>query len=316
MTVKAKYGLASAVPLIVAIGALVTAPAVADPLQFQKAPVSNVVSKLDGVFNISIVIRGPLDPATPITLDVPDSSAPSAVLTLVNQLSNDLGANFQKSFVISKVADAIPVSTVHVDTNSSIVFSDTTVNVNDAIQRVASLDGAAVHFADPLSGSVSLTDSTLTVADAANQIAQATHTRWQALYTLTPTTSTVPVDGKVVGWTNEGQKILQLPYSVYIAPPKPEMVKVDSTKTAADQQASATGETAKLNGAAGSSLGVPSAANPYGIGAYGQYNPYGAQDPSAGLFNSFGIDQYGFGNYSGALTTSNGAITVLPYTGY
>jgi hypothetical protein len=233
MTVKAIFGGTAVLPVLGLLTGILILPAKADTLQFDKAPVTDVIAKLDSTFAVTIVLKGDISPQTPVTLDIDDTAASNAVLDAVNQLSNATNSDFQKSFVIRKIADSEQAPPVQINTKASAAFPDNddyTVDVHDAIQQVAALDGATVEVTDPISETnVSLSDLDLPVADAANQIAQKTHTEWEAIYTLTPRSAVPTIEGKVVDRTNEGQPIIEEPFSWYEAPQKPEVVAATDT---------------------------------------------------------------------------------------
>jgi hypothetical protein len=266
MTVKAIRGWAVALPLILSFGAGASAPARANPLSIERAPVTNAVAELDRAFDITIVVKGAVKPETPVSLSVDDRDAPGAVLDAVNQLSNDLGGTFQKSFVISKLPKSEPVPPVHVDSATEIYFSDNSVGAEDSVQRVADLDSAEANFVDPVSGTIFLSDVEFPLSDAANEIAKLTHTRWQAIYTITMGNAPNAPEGRVVDRTNEGQPILQLPFSVYEAPPSnPAPTPAADTKTGPGSKADAQAPTTASNTGANDQYNVY---NPYSIGGY------------------------------------------------
>jgi len=300
MTVKAIGGWAAALSALFLWTGVLSTSARADSLQFDKAPVTDVVAKLDNTFNVTIVLKGDVNPQTPVTLDVDDTTAPNAVLDAINQLSNAIGADFQKSFVISRIADSEPVPPVQINTKTDAAFPDNddyTVDVHYAIQQVAALDGATVDVTDPISQSdVALTDLDLPVADAANQIAQKTHTRWETIYTLTPRSAVPNIEGKVVDRTNEGQPIIEEPFSWYEAPLKPEVTaapdtdkngnpipltdaqKAEAAQEAAAQQAAAAAPVAGMYSPPGagftSGTPYPTTSGPSGIVVVGGNNGF------------------------------------------
>jgi len=280
MTARSKMAWTLVVPIIVSFGSVLCSAVQADPLDFEQAPMSNVVAKLDRTFGISVVVTGRYNPATPVSLMVADPAASNARLDAINQLANSLGSDFQKSFVISKVADASIVPDVRVDTGSHVIFDDNTVDANAAIQKLVLLDNSTVSFADPVSGTVNLSDNDLQVQDAANQIAQQTHTHWQAVYTLTPRSETPSVRGRIVDRTTEGQPIVQLPFSTYIAPEPKEDLEATTPATDATSKDASKAGTAPASGAA--AVGTPATnndpnayANPYANSYANPYaNPY------------------------------------------
>jgi len=273
MTARSKMAWIFILPIVVSFGSVLCSAVHADPLDFEQAPMSNVVAKLDRTFGISVVVTGRFNPDTPVSLMVADPAASNARLDAINQLANSLGSDFQKSFVISKVADESIVPDVRVDTGSHVLFEDNTVDAGAAIQKLALLDNSTVSFADPISGSVNLSDTNLQVQDAANQIAQQTHTHWQAVYTLTPRSQTPLVRGRIVDRTTEGQPIVQLPFSTYIAPePKEDLDTTTPGTDTTGKDAEKTG-TAPASGAA--APGTTPAANSDANAYANQYaNPY------------------------------------------
>jgi len=269
MTVGAIRGWAAALPLILSFGAGASSPARANSLLIEQTPVTNAVAEMDHVFGITIVVKGAIDPEMPVTVSLDDTSAPGAVLDAVNQLSNDIGATFQKSVVISKLPKSEAVPPVHIDGTTEIYFSDNTVGAEDAIQRVASLDSAEVNFTDAVSGTIFLPDVEFTLTDAANDIAQRTHTRWQSVYTLSIGQSSNVPEGKVVDRTNEGQPIIQLPYSVYDSPP-PSPTPPTAPKSGKDKS---TDTTAKTTDAQAPTNELPYNPDNVSVLNFGSYNP-------------------------------------------
>jgi hypothetical protein len=304
MTARFNAGWAVALPIIVSFGSVLCGSAKADPLELNQVPVSNAIAKLDKVYGISIVISGTVNPRTPVSFSVDDTSEASYPLFAVNSLANSLGLDFQKSFVISKVADASGQPGPRMDTNSDVIFADNKVDAASAIEKVAMLDGATVQFTDSVTGTVNLTDTDLKAKDAAGQLAQLTHTHWEAVYTLYSRSVSPTAFGKVVDRTNEGQPIVQLPFATYVYAPPPApapKVVVDTTKPASAAPTGAP-ETAVTQPAQTPGV-VPTApyANPYGYPYQAQYGgqyayPYGYQsyDPYSGQYDN----QYTDPNYT------------------
>jgi len=336
---------AVALPILVSLGSGLSSVARADSLDFEQTPVSNAVARLDKTFGISIVVGGANNPNTPVNLLVADLDKPGARLDAINQLANSLGLDFQKSYVISKVSNDTAIPDVKLDTTSHVVFADNTVDAAAAIQKIGLLDAAIVHFSDPISGKVNLTDNNLQASDAANQIAKQTHTVWQAVYTLTPRSLPAVQRGKIVDRTNEGQPIVQLPFSTYFSPaPKvPEATTQPSTTSVqvpATQASPATSQIPTTAATQPNAVSQPNQvmpyanpytypyANPY-ASAYGNpyANPYYG-NPYASAYGNPYVNPYGdaysnpygdvYGNsyYNGpvpGLTPfGNGAIVVAP----
>jgi hypothetical protein len=190
-------------------------PAGADPIAFDHAPLSNIVAQLSQQYGVNIVLKGSLaqNPSRAVTLRVGDPGTTPTRLQAMNALANAAGVDFQKGFVVSKIAaDDVPPP-VKIDSNGYVVFKDKTVSAKDAIAEVATTDNATIQVSDDVAGNVTFTKSTLRTADAAAEIARQTHTRWRVYYALTP--RSMGLRGKVVDHSNDGQAIVELPFTYY-----------------------------------------------------------------------------------------------------
>lgn len=306
MTARFRMAWAVALPILVSLGSGLSSVAHADSLDFEQAPVSNAVAKLDKTFGVSIVIDGASNPNTPVDVLVADLDRPGARLDAINQLANSLGLDFQKSYVISKVSDDTAIPDVRLDTTSHVVFADNTVDAAAAIQKIGLLDAAIVHFSDPVSGKVNLSDTDLQASDAADQIAKQTHTVWQAVYTLTPRSQPAVERGKIVDRTNEGQPIVQLPFSTYFSPAPKVLDTTPQQQTTSVQVPStvvapATGQAPAATTSQPNAMALPNQTMPYA-------NPNGYANPYA---NPYG---YPYGNpYASAYGNPYGNSYVNPY---
>ena len=195
-------------------------PTSADPLDFKAVPVSEVVSRIDKVFNITLDVKRGIDQSRPITFSVSNPQGKSSLLLAVNSLATAINADYRKEFIISPTADGAPTAAPVIDaSDSSVVFDNETQNAAKAIAIVADLDDASVRITSPLQGDVTFSQRKLSLQEAVEQISSQTHTDWNVAYVLTPHTSRTSTAGRVVGYTGEGQPIIEMPNVKFPATP-------------------------------------------------------------------------------------------------
>lgn len=281
----------------------------ADPISYDQAPLSNVVAHLNQQYGINIVLKGGLtqNPGRPVTLSLGDATTTPTRLQVINALANAAGVDFQKGYVVSKMAaDDVPPP-VKIDTNGYVIFQSTTVPARDAIAAVATTDGATIQIGSDVTGDVTLPKTTMRAADAAAEIARQTHTRWRVYYALTP--HGMAQRGKVVDHNNGGQAIVELPFTYYgsQSPPEEKVADNGTDNAGATTQTNTNSPTGSATNALPYSY-APALAYPttpyytYGTG-YGM-TPFGTPYPTQ-------YGGFGYGGYSG-----NG-VNILPgYGGY
>ena len=262
----------------------------AEPLTFQDVSVANAAAQIGAKYGVGVNLRGL--GGVRVTFSVDDADAADARLQAVNALANAAGADFTKTYVISQAVDGI-TAPARVDATASLPSSQKAYPAREAIDMVAGLDDAAVRFTDAtaMDGTVTLTGSLLTVAQAAAQIAQQTHTRWGTVYTLEPRlTGRVP-GGTVIGHTSGGSAIVQLASVYYhdaawtthqkgvdeavrqeaLAEQQAALAEQQAEQAALAQQAAASGQRAGVG-----------RSTPAGYGSYGTGNGYGISGGTMG----------------------------------
>jgi len=276
-------------------------------LNFDSAPVADVVSQFHSTFGGYIVIKPGVNDNLPVSFSVSSIRQDGAGIETVQDLANALNADWQKSFVISRATSDDTTPTPIIDTKAPLDLSSTTMSAEDAIQLVANADGATVKFYSPVEGTVHFSSRNLTAPQAAREIAEQTHTVWKAYYAIAPRTSRqIPLGAKVIGRTAGGRPILEMPTVTFRTPPP------DVTPPAADQTAAnpATADQTQANAANQnmSNTANPYAANPYLLNPYGMY-PYG-YNPYGGY--GYSGYPYGFNPYGYTPGYSGNGLTVLP----
>ncbi|MBV9850825.1 MAG: hypothetical protein JO250_14215 [Armatimonadetes bacterium] len=318
---RRRTAFAAITSLAVTILALVSR-AGADPIAYDQMPLSNIVAQLGQKYGVSIVLKGELtrDAARPVTFSIGDAGTTPTRLQAINALANAAGVDFQKGFVVSKVASDDVPPPVKIDSNGYVIFKDKTMPARDAITAVATTDSATVQISGDVTGDVTLSKTTLRTAEAAAEIARQTHTRWRAYYALTPRAAAQR--GKVVDRNDSGQAIVELPFTYY-GSKAPEQPNTPANGANADQ--SATGQSPGYNPNAFAytpysyvpSLGYGQMpftfGNGYSMDAFG--NPYQTQYGGFGLGNGgYGFGNGGFGN-GGFGNGGLGGVNILPGTG-
>lgn len=295
---------------VAALSALVVgASAKADVISYQRAPVANIVSQLDTRYHIHIVVRGPLAnvPNHLVSFTVGTTDQPTDRMQAVGAFANAMNMSFLKGFVIDKLPPDETVPKVPIDTSGMVVFQSKTVPVRQAIATVAGTDDATSQVADGVTGTITFTDTTLKSTEAAQEIADQTHTVWRVYYAIEP-------------------------QAMLAAGPQPNLY-FDTNPPAATNDDTA-------NNTANSGNGTNNQTNPQGNGAYPYVSPltnpymsaaangmspygygYGASPYGYGYGASpygYGASPYGYGGYPyGYMGSPYGTVGVMPsYGGY
>ena len=272
--------------LAAAVLALV-GPAVADPVSYDQVPLSNIVAQLGQQYGVNIVLKGNLatDSSRPTTLHVGDPGTTPTRLQAINALANAAGVDFQKGFVVSKMATDDVTPPVKIDSNGYVVFKDKTVPARDAIAEVATTDNATIQVSDDVTGDVTFSKMTLRTSEAAAEIAQQTHTRWRAYYALTP--RSMGLRGKVVDHNNGGQAIVELPFTYYGSKEPPAA----ASSTGADGAPAGTPQNPGLN--AGNPVGYGPVAGGANVAPYSYVSPFGYGQMPFTYGNGYSADSFG-----------------------
>ncbi len=154
----------------------------ADSLTFTSTPASNAVAQMSKRYGVSIVFRGTVNSAQPVTFDVDNADTPDGRVQAMNDLGNALGMDFQKVFIVSKIDPGTTVPEVKVDSGGSLVFPTNRVPARDAIKAIAGVDGALAQIGRAVEGNVVFPSRRMTAAAAAAVVAKQTHTVWRAYY--------------------------------------------------------------------------------------------------------------------------------------
>jgi hypothetical protein len=233
----------------------------AEPLAVDGVSALDAARQISDKYGVNVVFKGNFRTAQPVSFTLPDGDTPGSRLEAINALANAAGADFSKTYVISRVGEGQDLPPIHIDSNANVAFQSTTVSVQDAISAVAAVDNATVQMPDAMGGTVTLSSTQMSDGDAANEIAAQTHTRWKVFYALTP---------RLAGHQ-----------------------KVADAQAAAAQQAAAQQAAADQQAMAANN-GYPAGYNPfaYDPNNFNYYNPYGF----GGYTGPFG----GYGGFEGA----------------
>ncbi len=296
--------------------AYATLPAHAAPLALDNVSALDAARQIGEKYGVNIVFKGDFGPTQYVSFTLTDADAAGARLEAVNTLANAVGADFTKTYVVSRVADGQDVPAPKVDANALVVFPATTVSAEQAISMVAAVDDATVRLPADISGSVTLSGTQLGADGAAQQIAAQTHTRWKVFYAMTPRLGGHQLGGKVIDHTNGGSPITELPdvYYAHIPTPAERAAQAAADQAAANQQA-ASQQAANPQGA--NNGYAPNGYSPYGnygdpsmssgydyADPYGGYN--GGMDGFGGGFSPYGNGGYGNGGYGNGGFSDNG----------
>lgn len=298
-------------PLATMALACVVSGVQAAPMVLDNVSALDAAQQIGDKYGVNIVFKGDFGPTKYVSFTLPDADAAGARLQAVNALANAVGADFTKTYVISHVAVGQDVPVTKVDSNASVVFQSTTVPAQQAITMVAAVDNATAQFPRAIGGDVTLTATKLDADSAAQEIAAQTHTRWKSFYAMFPRIAGRHLGGKVIGRTNGGSPITELPYVYYQhIPTAAERLAQQKADEQAQQQANAqTGANTPGNVPPGMNNGVPmngyspygDYADPNGNDGYNYADPYGY-----GGYGNGGYDSGGYGGYPGGYGYGNG----------
>ena len=250
----------------------------AEPLTFNHTPASNAIAQIQKHYGISISLKGGLNTARPVSFSVDGTGSRADRLQAISNLANALGGDFRKVYTVSPNSEGAATSKVKVDSSANVLFSASALSANEAIQAVAGADDAMAQVDSQITGNVRLSDTTLTVPEAAAEIARQTHTRWKVYYAIYPRSMASRFNGKVIGHTATGRAIIQSPLNTYQKP-----VVVAAQPNDNSDNANGDNSNAMANG------------NMNGNGY--NYNPFGQNGYSAGFdqFGNYGFSGNGFG---------------------
>ena len=284
--------------LACAVGGVQAAPLVLDQVSALDA-----AHQLSDKYGVNIVFKGDFGPTKYVSFTLSDADASGSRLQAVNALANAVGADFTKTYVISKVGAGQDVPVAKIDSNAPIVFPSVTMSAEQAISAVAAVDSATAQFPGDISGNVTLSATQLSVGTAAQEIAAQTHTRWKVFYAMLPRTNGRQTGGKVIGHTNGGSAITELPFVYYQHIPTP-------AERQAQQQASTNVQ--------GSQSGTNSGDATDGFSPFGDYfnsydygSPFGNSVDSGFQNSGFGNGGFGTGSLGNSGYVDNGSGVIL-----
>jgi hypothetical protein len=251
-------------------------------LTFTNASPNSAAAAINQRYGVTIVYKSLVNPGQTVSFSVDNPDTAAGRLLAISDLANAVGMDFQKVYVVSKIDPGATVPEVKIDLDGPIVFSSTQIPARDAIQTVASVDDALVQISDAVTGNVSLSDTHLSAAAAAAEIAKQTGTGWKAYYGLYRRDETPPrFAGMVLDRTANGQSITQSPLVTYRVTTS-HTVPLNSGANAVVGPLPSPSSNPNVSsvptvGVDGSGYGYPD------LGAFG-YNPYGSS-----------YDPYGYG---------------------
>ncbi len=277
-------------------GLSLTSAVRADTLTFTNTPVSNAVAQMSRRYGVSIVFRSVVNSSRPVTFSVDNADTPDGRVQAMNELANALDMDFQKVFVVSRIAPGTSVPEIKIDNDGLIVFPTTKVSAREAIKTIAGVDGALAQISGAVEGSVMFPSRRMTAAPAAATVAKQTGTVWRAYYGFFKRgEQPARLKGDVVDRDINGNPITALPLVTFRNP-----VAAPATVAAG----------------AGGSPPTPNAGPGYGFSPYGYpgYNPYGYD-----YGNPYGYGGFGYPTPNGGMaypgmdyTPGLGAAPVMP----
>lgn len=287
------HSLLSWAALLLLAGSLTgAAPAAPTPaLTFDNVPAAKAAARLASQYGVAIVLQGHFGRHVTFTLD--NAEAPTARLEAVNALANAVVADYTKMYVVSKAADDAPA--VGVDTTATLPFNSVTLSAKEAIETIAAADDATAQIAPDVDGTVTLSGPNLTVAHAAAEIAQQTHTQWKAVYVLAPHVARRIVDGKVIGHTNGGSPIVEYAYVYYPDRQKQAQQQREADKRRQENQQALAEQQTQFQQQVAQQMAQQmafSGQNGFGYGSNPYSNPYATPYPY-GTPSQFGGGFYG-----------------------
>ncbi len=261
----------------------------ADALTFTGMPASNAVSQMSRRYGVSIVFRGTVNSATPVTFTVEDADTPDGRVQAMNDLGNALGMDFQKVFIVSKIDPGTTVPEVKVDSNGPIVFPTNRVAARDAIKAIAGVDGALAQISRVIEGDVVFPSRRMTAATAAAVVAKQTRTVWHAYYGFYKRgQEPARLKGEVVDTDINGNPVTAGPLVTYrnqLSTPAP----LSDIAVNGDLPVSTPGNSFNVVTNSGADFGFSPYGNfgfdPYGYGSGSPYGPggYGYPLPGGGV---------------------------------
>ncbi len=238
----------------------------ADSLTFTRTPASNAVAEMSRRYGVSIVFRSAVSGSKPVTFSVDNADTPDGRVQAMNDLGNALGMDFQKVYVVSKIAPGTSVPEVKVDNDAPVVFPATKVPAREAIQTIAGVDGALTQISGAVEGSVVFPSRRMTAATAAAVVAKQTGTVWRAYYGFFKAgQEPARLKGEIIDRDVNGQPVMALPLVTF----RNQVAKPASTNGVPGTTPNGSDATASLGGY-----------SPYGYSGYSPYgfdygNPYG-----------------------------------------
>jgi hypothetical protein len=295
--------------LVIAVLTVADAPAAraAGTLDIYASRAPVAAAQVAEKYGVNIELRGEF--RRRVTFHVGDADSPGARLDAVNTLANALNADFVKMYVVTKSDGDAPVQAL-VDATARIPFTQTSLSAPEAIARIADADYALARIDGVLDGSVTLSASKLTVAQAMTEIAAQTHTAWKTVYILTPRGAQLAVDQTVIGRTASGAPILQMAKIIYDDPARDArqaLARENARKQAEQQrqQALAAQKQASTQQTASNPVangGTTNGNTPAGYGANPQQYPYNAPNSYPSAYNSgSGMIIFGAANTNGPI---------------
>jgi hypothetical protein len=282
----------------------------ADSLTISDTSAADAAQQIAQKYGVSVVFRGNFDTGQLVNVSINDADSPGSRLAAISALGDAVGADFQKTFVISKMAVDQQVPDPPIDSTGNVVFPSLTMPARRAIEMVTGVDDATAQFYGGIDGTVTLTSTQESARDAAAEIARQTHTRWKGFYALIPRLQRQNVVGKVIDH-NGNSPIIEEPL-IYYQNPQDQQAQAAAEQTAAQQAAAAQAAAQQANAnnqAVANGQQAPNTSdqnnpnNPYamannGYSPYGYaYNPYGnGYDAYGNGYNPYGYAYSPYGN--------------------
>lgn len=290
----------------------------AAPLVINGESMAQAAAELSAKYDVNIVYKGDFGPPKDVTFTVDDADSPGGRLQAINALANAVGADFTKTYVVSKVTEGETAPTAQIDSRTLMTFPSKTMPVQDAISLIASTDSASAQIVGTLNDTVTFSDQSLTASQAADEVAKQTNTRWKTFYALVPRGNGRVTGGKIIGRTSGGQAITELPFVYYTHPKsaaqlqqEAEAAQQQSNQEAAAQQQqdlAAQQQQQQMmaqNGMAQNGMAQNGTAN--GAMMQNGYNGYGYGNNGYGYGNNgYGYSNNGYGNGYGGYGNSYG----------
>lgn len=198
--------------LAACIGALSAAKATPTPIGLNAVPAATAVAVLDRTLHARILLDPRIDPNRLVSLYVSATPSIGRRQRAVVALARQLGADYEKLFIVTKTVGATSAHRPSIDEVASITFNSRHMTARQAMMMVAGSDRASINFHSPVHGYVTLSTNTLTLREAAKEIAAQTHTTWTTVYRIYPSSRQfAPTMARVIGHTPLGGAITELP---------------------------------------------------------------------------------------------------------